>query len=155
LHSRNAGAVGLLNAGMQDLTPSRARLVALAVLVAVATPLVIVALAGSGDEEGTPERPAALRVERTPGGPPEITIYIEDRSLNKPSTAGGDTSVVVECVDTEGRIVWKLPEAWPFTDTDQGSVDPHAHIGMDPAQIERIARCRLAGTDPPLAGRLL
>jgi hypothetical protein len=155
LHSRNAGAVGLLNAGMQDLTPSRTRLVALAVLLAVATPLVIVALAGSGDEEGTPERPAALRVERTPGGPPEITIYIEDRSLNKPSTAGGDTSVVVECVDTEGRIVWKLPEAWPFTDTDQGSVDPHAHIGMDPAQIERIARCRLAGTDPPLAGRLL
>jgi len=134
---------------------SRTRLVALAVLLAVATPLVIVALAGSGDEEGTPERPAALRVERTPGGPPEITIYIEDRSLNKPSTAGGDTSVVVECVDTEGRIVWKLPEAWPFTDTDQGSVDPHAHIGMDPAQIERIARCRLTGTDPPLAGRLL
>ena len=140
---------------MQDLTPSRTRLVALAVLLAVATPLVIVALAGSGDEEGTPERPAALRVERTPGGSPEITIYIEDRSLNKPSTAGGDTSVVVECTDTEGRIVWKLPEAWPFTDTDQGSVDPHAHIGMDPAQIERIARCRLSGTDPPLEGRLL
>jgi hypothetical protein len=115
---------------------------------------VIVALANSGDEESA-ERPAALRVQRTPGGVPEITIYIEDRSLNKPSTARGETSVVVECVDTEGRIVWKLPEAWPFTDTDSGSVDPHAHIGMDQAQIERIARCRLTGTDPPLEGRLL
>jgi hypothetical protein len=133
---------------------SRTRLVALAVLLAVAAPLVIVALANSGDEESA-ERPAALRVQRTPGGVPEITIYIEDRSLNKPSTARGETSVVVECVDTEGRIVWKLPEAWPFTDTDSGSVDPHAHIGMDQAQIERIARCRLTGTDPPLEGRLL
>ena len=133
---------------------SRTRLVALAVLLAVAAPLVIVALAGSDDHE-TVERPAALRVERTPGGLPEITIYIEDRSLNKPSTAGGDTSVVVECVDSDGRVVWKLPEAWPFTDTDEGTVDPHAHIGMDPAQIERIARCRLTGTDPPLEGRLL
>jgi hypothetical protein len=133
---------------------ARTRLVALAALLAVAAPLVIVVLANSGDEESA-ERPAALRVERTPGGLPEITIYIEDRSLNQPSTAGGDTSVVVECVDTEGRIVWKLPEAWPFTDTDRGSVDPHAHIGMEPAQIERIARCRLTGTDPPLEGRLL
>ena len=140
---------------MQDLTPSRTRLVALAILLAVATPLVIIAVAGSGDEEGTPERPAALRVERTAGGLPEITIYIEDRSLNKPSTAGGDTSVVVVCVDAEGRVVWRLPEPWPFSDTDQDTVDPHAHIGMDPAQIERIARCRLSGTDPPLEGRLL
>ena len=133
---------------------SRTRLVALAVLLAVAAPLVIVALASSGDEQSA-ERPAALRVQRTPGDVPEITIYIEDRSLNKPSTAGGDTSVVVQCVDTEGRIVWKLPEAWPFSDTDSGSVDPHAHISMDAAQIERIARCRLTGTDPPLEGRLL
>ena len=59
-------------------------------------------------------------------------IYIEDRSLNNPSRAGGDASVLVECVDTQGRIVWKLPEAWPFTDTDH-----------------------LIGTDPPLEGRLL
>jgi hypothetical protein len=133
---------------------SRTRLVALTVLLAVAVPLVIVALAGSGSEE-RPERPAGLRVERTPGGPPEVTIYVEDRSLNDPATAGGATSVVVECVDAEGRVVWSRPERWPFTDTDDGALDPHAHIGMDPATLERIARCRLTGTDPPLEGRLL
>lgn len=133
---------------------SRTRLVALAVLLAVAIPLVIVALAGSGDDEGTTQRPAALRIERTPGLD-EIAIYLEERSLNKPSTAGGETSVVVECVDADGRVVWKLPEAWPFTDTDEGTIEPHAHIGMDPAQIERLVRCRLVGTDPPLEGRLL
>jgi hypothetical protein len=133
---------------------SRTRLVALAALLAVAVPLVIVALAGSGSEDG-PERPAGLRVERTPGGRPEVTIYVEDRSLNEPATAGGATSVVVECVDADGRIVWSRPERWPFTDTDDGALDPHTHIGMDPAAVERIARCRLTGTDPPLGGRLL
>jgi hypothetical protein len=136
------------------MTPSRTRLVALAVLLAIAAPLVIVALAGSGDEESA-ERPAALRVERTPGGLPEITIYVEDRSLNEPATAGGATTVVVECVDSNGRVVSTRPEPWPFTDTDKGTLDPHAHIGMDPADLARIARCRLTGTDPPLEGRLL
>jgi hypothetical protein len=128
--------------------------VALAALLAVGVPLVIVALAGSGDED-RPERPAGLRVERTGGDLPEVIIYVEDRSLNEPATAGGATSVVVECVDAEGRIVWSRPERWPFTDTDGGTLDPHAHIGMDPAALERIARCRLTGTDPPLGGRLL
>jgi hypothetical protein len=78
-----------------------------------------------------------------------------DHSLNKRSTTGGAAKVVVECVDTGGRIVWNRPEPWPFTDTDQGTLDPHAHIGMDPALLERIVRCRFTGTDPPLEGRLL
>ena len=113
----------------------------------------MVALAGSGDDD-VDERPAGLRVERSPGGLPEITIYLEDRSLNKRSATGGAARVVVECVDTGGRIVWNRPERWPFADTDQGTLDPHAHIGMDPALLDRIARCRITGTDPPLEGRL-
>jgi hypothetical protein len=63
---------------------ARTRLVALAVLLAVAAPLLIVALAASGDDDGD-ERPAGLRVERSPGGLPEITVYLEDRSLNNTS----------------------------------------------------------------------
>jgi hypothetical protein len=46
------------------------------------------------------------------------------------------------------------PRALAFTDTDQGTLDPHAHVGMDPALRDRIARCRITGTDPPLEGRL-
>ena len=133
---------------------SRTRLVALVLLLAVAALLVIVALAGGGGED-RPERAAGLRVERTPGDLPELIIYVEDRSLNDAATAGGATSVVVECVDAEGRVVWSRPERWPFTDTDDGTLDPHAHIGMNEAAVERIARCRLTGTDPPLGGRLL
>ena len=62
---------------------------------------------------------------------------------------------MVECVDAAGGSSGSRPERWPFTDTDQGDVDPHAHIGMDPALLDRIARCRITGTDPPLEGRLL
>ncbi len=135
---------------------SRTRLVALAVLLAVAAPLVILALAGRDDDEVAPERqPAGLRIERTPGGLPEITIYLEDRSLNKASTARGAATVVIECVDADGQVVSSRPEAWPFLDTDEGTVEPHAHVDMDPALLEQIARCRLTGTDPPLEGRLL
>jgi hypothetical protein len=132
---------------------SRTRLVALAVLLAVSVPLVIVAASGSGD--GGEERPAGLRVEQTAGGLAEITVYVEDRSLNAPETAGGAPTVTVECVDGSGRVVFSEPERWPFTDTDDGTLDPHAHMGMNEELVERIARCRLEGTDPRLEGRRL
>jgi hypothetical protein len=133
---------------------SRTRLVALAALLALSIPLVIVAVAGSGGD-GDSEQPAALRVERTPGGVPEIIVYVEDRSLNEPSTAGGAGTVIVECVDDGGEVVSSKPESWPFTDTDQGTLDPHAHLAVSTELLDRIARCRLKGTDPPLEGRLL
>jgi hypothetical protein len=129
--------------------------VALAVLLAVSIPLVIVALAGGGGDDEPASRPGGLRVERSPGGLPEIIVYVEDRSLNVPATAGGTPTVVVECMDADGRVVSSRPEAWPFSDTDGGTLDPHAHIGMNPGLLEQIARCRLSGTDPPLEGRLL
>jgi hypothetical protein len=133
---------------------SRTRLVALAALLALSIPLVIVALAGSGGD-GDSEQSAGLRVERTPGGVPEIIVYVEDRSLNEPSTAGGAGTVIVECVDDGGEVVSSKQESWPFTDTDQGTLDPHAHLAVSTELLDRIARCRLKGTDPPLEGRLL
>ncbi len=131
---------------------SRTRLVALAVLVAVSVPLVIVAVSGSGEPD---ERSAALRVERNPNGLPEVVVYVEDRSLNRRATAGGADRVTVECENEAGEVVLKRPERWPFTDTDGSTTDPHAHIGVEPASLRSITRCRLAGTDPALEGRVL
>ena len=133
---------------------TRTRLVALAVLLAVGVPLVIVALAGSsGEEDSRP--PGGLRVEQTAAGLAEITVYVEDRALNKANTAGGAREVDVQCVDRGGELVFAKTEPWPFADTDGGTLDPHAHVGVDVEQLERITRCRLEGTDPPLEGRLL
>lgn len=130
---------------------SRTRLVALAVLLAVFVPLVIVAVSGS-DSEGDA---ASLRVVRNPDGLPEVIVYVEDRSLNQPGTAGGARRVTVECEDRSGEVVFRRPERWPFTETDGSSTDPHAHVGVEAPALELIARCRLAGTDPSLEGRVL
>ena len=58
-------------------------------------------------------------------------------------------------MDDGGEVVSSKPESWPFTDTDQGTLDPHAHVAVSTELLDRITRCRLKGTDPPLEGRLL
>jgi hypothetical protein len=129
---------------------SRTRLVALAVLLAISVPVVAIAVSSGGDDPA----PGGLRVERTPGLP-EVVVYVEDQEVNQAETTGGAARITLECVDSDGRVVWSSREAWPFGDTDQGTLDPHVHLRMEPARIERIARCRLNDTDPPLEGRLI
>jgi hypothetical protein len=129
---------------------SRKRLVALAAVVAVSAALVAVAVSsGDGDEE-----PAGLRVERTPGAP-EVVVYVEDLDANRAETADGAARITLECLDRDGQVVWSSREAWPFLETDEGRLDPHVHLRMEPAVVDRIERCRLKDTDPPLEGRLI
>jgi hypothetical protein len=130
---------------------SRTRLVALAVLLAVAVPLVVIAVSSGGGEA----KPGGLRVERSTGGLAEIVVYVEDPDVNTAATAAGAKRVTLECVDRSGKVAVRSREAWPFSDTDQGALDPHMHVGVDPDALERIVRCRLRNTEPPLEGRLL
>jgi hypothetical protein len=130
---------------------SRTRLVALAVLLAVAVPLVVIAVSSGGGEA----KPGGLRVERSAGDLAEITVYVEDPELNAAATAAGAGRVTLECVDRAGKVAARSREAWPFSDTDQGALDPHVHVSVDPVALERIVRCRLRNTEPPLEGRLL
>jgi hypothetical protein len=130
---------------------SRTRLVALAVLLAVSVPLVVIAAAGggSGDGAGT-----GLRVEPSPQGLPILVIYLEDAEDNRPETNHGGRRVAIECLDDSDEVVFTGEKAWPFTDTDGGTLNPHVHMAVRPAAaIERIVRCRLRGTDPALEGR--
>jgi hypothetical protein len=129
-------------------SPARTRLVALVVLLAVAVPLTIVAAVGSGG--GDDEEDAGLRVERSPDLP-ELLVYLSP-DVNTPERTGGRRSVVVECLDTGGGVVSRQDEAWPFRDTDQNTLDPHAHVPVDPARIDDIERCRVRPADPPLEG---
>jgi hypothetical protein len=126
------------------------RLVALAVVLAISAALVAVALSSGGDD---PE-PAGLRVERIPGVA-EIVVYVEDLDANRPDTADGAARITLECVGADDQVVWSSREAWPFNETDEGTLDPHVHLEMPPGQVERIERCRLKDTDPPLEGRLV
>jgi hypothetical protein len=128
--------------------PARTRLVALVVLLAVALPLTIVALVGSGG--GDDEENPGLRVERSPDLP-ELLVFLTPE-LNTPDRTGGRRSVVVECLDTDGGVVTAQDETWPFSDTDQNTLDPHVHVPVSPARVNEITRCRVRPADPPLEG---
>jgi hypothetical protein len=130
---------------------ARMRLAALAVLLAVLVPLVVIAVSSGGGADGPP---AGLQVERTPGVP-EVIVYVEDPEVNRTDTAGGAVRVTLECLDRDGEVVWSSREPWPFTDTDRGTLDPHVHLAMAATVVDRVARCRLKDTDPPLEGRLI
>jgi hypothetical protein len=128
--------------------PARTRLVALVVLLALAVPLTIVAATGSGG--GDDEEEAGLRVERSPDLP-ELIVYL-DPDVNKPERTGGRRTVVVECVDGSGGVLARRDEAFPFTDTDQNTLDPHVHMRVNPARINDVVRCRVRPAEPPLEG---
>ena len=131
---------------------SRTRLVALAVLLAVSIPLVVLAAAGGGSDgesAGT-----GLRLEPSPQGLPLLVIYLEDADVNELETNHGRRTVMIECTDDGGDVIFTERKAWPFSDTDGGMYNPHVHLVVRPAAaIQRIVRCRLSGTDPPLEGR--
>jgi hypothetical protein len=129
--------------------PARTRLVALVVLLAVALPLTIVAAVGSGGGDDEAED-ASLRVERSPDLP-ELRVFL-DPEVNTPQRTGGRQSVIVECLDEAGGVVARSDEPFPFTDTDQNTLDPHVHLPVNPARINDVVRCRVRPADPPLVG---
>jgi hypothetical protein len=107
----------------------------------------VIAVAGGGSGDDRP----GLRVERAQGIP-EVVIYLEDPGVNDPKTNRDRTRVRIECMDRGGAVIFRGRERWPFSDTDGGRFDPHAHVLVGPELVDRIDRCRFRGTDPALEG---
>lgn len=128
---------------------SRTRLIALAVLLAISVPLIVIAAAGGGSEDAGRD---GIRVEPSNRGLPEIVIYLEDPDVNMLATTDGARRVAIECTDQAGAVVFTGTERWPFSDTDGGVLDPHVHVPVDPSRLGSIHHCRLKGTDPKLEG---
>ena len=128
--------------------PARTRLVALVVILALAVPLAIVAIAGSGGDEEDKE--PEMYVQRSPEVF-EVRVFLEPE-VNTPDRTRGRRSVTVECLDDSGTVIASQDEAWPFTDTDQNTLDPHAHIPVNPARIDDVSLCRVKQARPPLEG---
>ena len=128
---------------------SRTRLIALAVLLAISVPLIVIAGAGGGSEDGGG---GGIRVEPSNQGLPEIVIYLEDPGVNRLATTDGAKRVTVECTDPGGAVVFTRAERWPFRDTDGGALDPHVHVPVRHSLLGSIAHCKLKGTDPELEG---
>jgi hypothetical protein len=130
----------------------RARTVLAVVAVAL---LLLVPLAllftGVGDDNGE-AKPAAggLRLERSGS---EVIVYVKAAD-NVPERAGGARAVTVRCMDADDRLVIAANQAWPFSDTDGGTLDAHAHLPLDQASLDSVRTCRVLGTEPLLEGSL-
>jgi hypothetical protein len=127
--------------------PARTRLVALVVLLVLAVPLTIVAIAGSGGGGSESDEPE-MRVERSPEVF-EVRVFVEPE-VNVPGRTRGRRTVTVECVDAGGAVIASEDETWPFTDTDQNTLDPHAHVRVNPARIDDVSLCRVRQARPAL-----
>src|SRR5688500_12701108 len=88
---------------------SRTRLVALAVLLAVSIPLVVIAAAGGGSDESAG---TGLRIEPSAQGAPFLVIYLEDADVNEPATNHGKRLVAIECVDDSDNVVFSGEKRW-------------------------------------------
>jgi hypothetical protein len=129
---------------------ARTVLTAIVVVLVLGVPLAVLFASGGGEEKPRPVAEAGLRLERSTALP-ELLVYV-DAAANQPQRAGGARSVTLRCVDADGRLVTAQDEAWPFGDTDAGTLDPHAHVRLDSESMARVRRCSLVGTEPPLAG---
>jgi hypothetical protein len=127
----------------------RTVLAAIAVALVLIVPLVLLFAGGGGDDDGDGEpQESGLRLERSAT---ELIAYVEPAD-NVPERAGGARSVTLRCVDADDRLVIAANQAWPFADTDGGTLDAHAHLPLDPASLDAVASCRVLGTEPLLAG---
>ena len=137
---------------------ARTLLVVIVVLLVVGAPVAALFAfgGGGGDDDDQPDEPAAqasgLRLEVS-AVLPELTVYVSP-AVNTPARAGGARNVTLRCEDAGGRLVAAQDEAWPFADTDSGTLDPHAHVTLDPESLGQVDSCRLVGTEPELAGAM-
>jgi hypothetical protein len=133
---------------MQDR--ARAVLVAVVFVVVIGVPLAILFASGGGDEpEAKPEATKATGLRVEVGTSSDLVIYVKP-AANLPARAGGRSEVVLRCVDADGDTVMAQDEQWPFQDTDQFAVGPHAHMTLDPLSITAVERCLVEGAEPPL-----
>jgi hypothetical protein len=131
----------------------RTALTVIVVVLVLGVPLAFLFASGGGGDDDRPQAAEpGLRLEGSAGSP-ELVVYVE-AAANEPDRAGGARSVTLRCVDADGRLVAAQDEAWPFTDTDAGTLDPHTHVTLDADRMGQIRRCSLVGTEPPLEGSL-
>ena len=125
---------------------TRGRLIVAGVLAAIVAFIVVIAvLASGGSSDG------GLRVEL--GGTTDLVVYVKEED-NEPGTADGRRVVTLECVDRRGGVLVRGHHPWPFTDTDQGTLDPHVRQVVRPERAGQLDKCRLRETRGPLEGQV-
>ena len=110
----------------------------------VVAPLAIWATTSGGSGENDKQ---GLIVERgvSTTGEPELILSI----AGNVQVTSGATSVAVECVDKDGKVLIKGTQPWPFIE-EPGYPHAHVHQVDSPEKVEGARRCRVLGTDTKL-----
>ena len=78
-------------------------------------------------------------------GEPELVLSI----AGDVKVTSGASSVTIECVDKDGKVLIKGTQPWPFIE-EPGYPYPHVHQVDSPEKVEGARRCRVLGTDTRL-----
>jgi hypothetical protein len=119
------------------------------ILVLVAGPLAI--WAGTSGGSGDKKDKEGLLVERgiSFGGGPELVLSI----VGDAEITSEASSVRVECLDKDGKVIVKSTQPWPFVD-EPGYPYPHVHQTDSAEKIEGARRCRVLGTNTRLEAKV-
>jgi len=114
------------------------------IVLLVVAPLAIWAATSGGSSDGDKE---GLIVERgvSTTGAPELIVSI----AGDVNVTSGASSVTIECVDKDGKVLIKGTQPWPFIE-EPGYPYAHVHQADSPEKVEGARRCRVLGTDTSL-----
>ncbi len=82
------------------------------------------------------------RVQLEPGDE-ELIVSLPDERLNNLQTTGGATSVLLTCIDEDGRVSVRERHPWPLV--VEAGYPPHVHQPARPELLDSLRRCRLTG----------
>ena len=109
----------------------------------VITPLAIWAATSGGSGDDGP----SFYVERSVGlqGEPELLVTVDDPDVK---VTTGNSTVEVECTDSNGNSIVKGTQPWPFP--PEAGYAPHTHVAATGDEVDRARRCRVLGTNKKL-----
>jgi hypothetical protein len=118
------------------------------IVLLVVAPLAIWAATSGGSGDGEKQ---GLIVERgvSVTGEPELVVSI----AGDVKVTSGATSVTIECVDKNGKVLIKGTQPWPFIE-EPGYPYAHVHQVDSPEKVEGARRCRVLGTDTKLESKV-
>jgi hypothetical protein len=114
------------------------------IVLLVVAPLAIWAATSGGSGDGDKQ---GLIVERgvSTTGEPELIVSI----AGDVKVTTGATTVTIECLDKDGKVLIKSTQPWPFIQ-EPGYPYAHVHQVESPEKVEGARRCRVLGTDTRL-----
>ncbi len=88
----------------------------------------------------------------TTGEPEELVVSLPEQRLNVLETTGGETEVLLRCVDKGGAETLRQLVAWPLL--EETGFPPHIHQAIRPDVLDAVRGCRLTGPGIDFEGRV-